>query len=453
MEPKMHLSLLTLSCLILLCTTSYAKPVNHAKHIAMTGGNLAHVVESGVQKWAFRLRKTASVRSGSSYLSKRDSTWDSTWIVEAGDTGYRIAARLGVSFAQLSALNPGVQWNNLQIEQLLNIPCEDDEGTGSTSYTVISGDTGNAIAAAFGVSFTMLSAANPGVNWYNLRIGQVLNIPSEGDESSGSTIYTVVAGDTGNAISATYGISFSMLSASNPGVNWYNLQVGQFLVVPRPTVPESTTTTIETTSVVDTTSTATSMSTTSTSCTSRTSTTSIEPVESSTTSSFATVTASTTSSDVSSTLDEPTTTSTSSDISTTISSETTTTSAESTSTSFESLTSTTSESTSATSDSTSTSTLTSTSTTTDLISTSTTSDSTSTSTTSDLTSTSTTTGSTTTTTFASTISTTTATTTSDTTTTSSDAPEPTTTVVVRRAAQARSTKILQLVEIPVVRNN
>jgi len=50
-------------------------------------------------------------------------------------------------------------------------------------------------------------------------------------------MYTVVAGDTGNAIAAAYGITFAELDAFNPGVNWYNLQIGQTLLVPAPGVP------------------------------------------------------------------------------------------------------------------------------------------------------------------------------------------------------------------------
>ena len=48
----------------------------------------------------------------------------------------------------------------------------------TTPYKVASGDTGYAIAQAHGISFDSLSAANPGVNWANLQIGQVLQLPS-----------------------------------------------------------------------------------------------------------------------------------------------------------------------------------------------------------------------------------------------------------------------------------
>jgi LysM repeat protein len=100
-----------------------------------------------------------------------------TYQVVAGDTGASIANRLGITFDQLAAANPGVNWNNLQIGQSLNIPGAGGGG-GVQRYSVVAGDTGFAIAQRFGVTFDQLSAANPGVNWNNLSIGQVLNIPT-----------------------------------------------------------------------------------------------------------------------------------------------------------------------------------------------------------------------------------------------------------------------------------
>ncbi|KIW18037.1 hypothetical protein PV08_02324 [Exophiala spinifera] len=47
----------------------------------------------------------------------------------------------------------------------------------SGSYTVSSGDTGNIIALKAGLSFEQLSAANPGLNWSALTPGQVLTLP------------------------------------------------------------------------------------------------------------------------------------------------------------------------------------------------------------------------------------------------------------------------------------
>lgn len=118
----------------------------------------------------------------------------SNYRVVAGDTGNVIASKLGVAFDQLSAANPGVAWNNLQIGQNLNVPGAE----GSTqSYSVVGGDTGFAIAQRFGITFDQLAAANPVVNWNNLSVGQVLSIPSGGGGGGGNPIPGDDSGTTG----------------------------------------------------------------------------------------------------------------------------------------------------------------------------------------------------------------------------------------------------------------
>ncbi len=99
----------------------------------------------------------------------------------------------------------------------------------ASTYKVIAGDTGNVIAGKIGVSFEQLSAANPGVNWTSLQIGQTLNLPNVGGRTHP---YSVGRGDTGFAIAQKFRISFDQLSAANLGVAWNNLAVGQVLSIP-----------------------------------------------------------------------------------------------------------------------------------------------------------------------------------------------------------------------------
>lgn len=44
-----------------------------------------------------------------------------TYTVKAGDTGLRIAKAYGLSIGELTALNPGVNWNNLQVGAVINV--------------------------------------------------------------------------------------------------------------------------------------------------------------------------------------------------------------------------------------------------------------------------------------------------------------------------------------------
>ena len=141
---------------------------------------------------------------------------DATWTVQSGDTGYGISIRLSINFAQLSALNPGVQWQALKIGQVLKIPCDDGSDTGSTAYTVVAGDTGNQIAAAYGISFEALANANPQVtDWRLLQIGQILIIPSSAPGGATSTVTISTSSLTSSTIttgSSTDGISSTTAS-------------------------------------------------------------------------------------------------------------------------------------------------------------------------------------------------------------------------------------------------
>lgn len=50
----------------------------------------------------------------------------------------------------------------------------------ASTYAIITGDTGNGIAEKLGVSFEQLSAANTGVKWNNLQIGQSISLSVSG---------------------------------------------------------------------------------------------------------------------------------------------------------------------------------------------------------------------------------------------------------------------------------
>lgn len=158
---------------LLLCMSIHAKPINHAKHLMLARGSMAHLLTNVVEDKHFHTRDIQHERDDMDVAAHTG-----IWIIHAGDTGNMIASRFGISFAQIAALNPSVNWTNLQIGQIVTVPCgEDGDGPVST-YIVKGGDTGDKISASYGISFAQLAAVNPGVNWYNLQIGQVLVVPS-----------------------------------------------------------------------------------------------------------------------------------------------------------------------------------------------------------------------------------------------------------------------------------
>ncbi|KAF5367280.1 hypothetical protein D9615_010465 [Tricholomella constricta] len=87
------------------------------------------------------------------------------------------------------------------------------------TYTVVPGDTCDAISVAQNVSTYQLAVNNPTVNAAcdNLFIDQVLCLGIEGQDCS--TVRLVVEGDSCGAILSDAGITLDVLRANNPNVD------------------------------------------------------------------------------------------------------------------------------------------------------------------------------------------------------------------------------------------
>ncbi|MCG9896254.1 MAG: LysM peptidoglycan-binding domain-containing protein, partial [Fimbriimonadaceae bacterium] len=101
-------------------------------------------------------------------------------------------------------------------------------------YRVVSGDTDVSLAAKFGVSSAEIRRLNPGVDWTRLKIGQVLKVPGTGSSRPSASTYKVVAGDTGEKIAQKTGVSLARLKQLNPGLDFTRLQIGQSLRLSAP---------------------------------------------------------------------------------------------------------------------------------------------------------------------------------------------------------------------------
>jgi len=104
-------------------------------------------------------------------------------------------------------------------------------------YTVRANDTLWDIAMGHGISVAQLTAANPGVNPGALRPGQTLSIPSSEQTPVSGHTYAVRPDDTLWDIATNYGLTVDDLLAANPGVDPRRLMVGQELQVPGPPPP------------------------------------------------------------------------------------------------------------------------------------------------------------------------------------------------------------------------
>lgn len=159
-----------------------------------------------------------------------------TYIVVANDTLWAIAARYGITVAQITAANPNVNPNALRPGQTLAIPTN-AAAISVASYTVKPGDSLWTVASRYGLFVSDLLAANPGVNPQRLQVGQILHLPDRAGNPTAplapvSATYAVRPDDTLWDIAANYGLSVADLLTANPGVDPRRLMVGQQLSIP-----------------------------------------------------------------------------------------------------------------------------------------------------------------------------------------------------------------------------
>jgi peptidoglycan endopeptidase LytF len=157
------------------------------------------------------------------------------YTIKPGDSYYSLAKRFNTTVKALILANPGVNPNNLQIGQQICIPVAPTPTPcpGGFQYINKPGDTYYSIAKKYNVTVDALIAANPGVNPNNLQVGQTICVPNTPPmPCPGGRFYTIVAGDTLYSLAKKFNTTVDAIIAANPGINPYNLQVGQVICIP-----------------------------------------------------------------------------------------------------------------------------------------------------------------------------------------------------------------------------
>jgi len=159
------------------------------------------------------------------------------YTIVGGDTLYSLAARYNTTVQAIVAANPGIDPNYLRIGQIICIPRTSSPAPcppNTFSYTIVGGDTLYSLAARYNTTVQAITDVNPGIDPNSLRIGQIICIPRTTPSAcpSGTTAYTIVAGDTLYSIAIRYSTTVQAILAVNPSINPNNLQVGQRICVP-----------------------------------------------------------------------------------------------------------------------------------------------------------------------------------------------------------------------------
>ena len=150
-----------------------------------------------------------------------------TYIVQNGDTLYKIATNYNISLDRLRNIN-NLTTDTLSIGQQLLVPLQenivDTEITNYINYRVNPNDTLYSISNQYGINIDELKQINNLTN-NTIKPGQVLKIPRRE-----TTVYTVKSGDTLYSIARTYNMTVDELKQIN-NLTTNTLSIGQILNV------------------------------------------------------------------------------------------------------------------------------------------------------------------------------------------------------------------------------
>ena len=161
---------------------------------------------------------------------------DNTYTVKSGDSLWSISNKFDISVTEIRNLN-NLTSDILTIGQVLLIPVKPAEyPSGTTTYTVVSGDNLYSIADRFGTTVDAIKNAS-NLTSNTLKIGQILLIPVPGSteppiiEPLPTTTYTVLRGDNLYSIADRFGTTVDAIKNAN-NLTSNLLSLGQVLIIP-----------------------------------------------------------------------------------------------------------------------------------------------------------------------------------------------------------------------------
>lgn len=151
------------------------------------------------------------------------------YVVRAGDTLWLLAQRYNTTVDAIKSLN-GLTGNDLRIGQVLKIPTKGTPDGSYFEYVVRSGDTLWLLAQRYNTTVDAIQNLN-GLSGSALSVGQILRIPSSGAAPAPNFEYTVRPGDTLWDLAQRYGTTVSAIKSLN-NLSSDILNIGQVLLIP-----------------------------------------------------------------------------------------------------------------------------------------------------------------------------------------------------------------------------
>lgn len=174
--------------------------------------------------------------------------------IEKGQSLYSIASMYGVNKSDIIRLNPGCE-EKIYAGQALKIPQSQSAQKTEVFHTIQPGETLYRLTTQYNVSAKAICEANPGLSAENFRIGQVIRIPSSGENETKEAnqvvaiveqpsiqpavkprckdMHKVARRETVFSVSREYGITEQELLEANPELK-KGMKKGQFLCIPYP---------------------------------------------------------------------------------------------------------------------------------------------------------------------------------------------------------------------------
>lgn len=174
-------------------------------------------------------------------LNRQCPIGTTSYVVQNGDTLYKIAIIFNTTVDAIISSNQGVNGENLEVGQVVCIPqlqMQTQTSTcpiGTSPYAIKGGDTLATIANRFNTSIESILSVNSNIVAENLSIGQVICIAQEKIEQAVCPLlnpYVIRKGESFGSIAISLNVSLQSLVNLNPNVDPNNLNIGQVICVP-----------------------------------------------------------------------------------------------------------------------------------------------------------------------------------------------------------------------------